>query len=71
MVRSIVDSIREICLNPTRSLCSETARMITEKYPKSFADVTVEGELIGCGYGSLLNQIKQQGLNMSVVITHW
>nr|XP_055025276.1 uncharacterized protein LOC129415351 [Misgurnus anguillicaudatus]XP_055025277.1 uncharacterized protein LOC129415351 [Misgurnus anguillicaudatus] len=58
MVRTIVDSIREICLNPSRSQCSEIARRITEKYPKSFADVTMEGELIGCGYGSLLNQIK-------------
>lgn len=29
-----------------------------EKYPKSFADVTMEGDLIGCGYGCLLNQIK-------------
>lgn len=58
MVRTIVDSIREKCLNPTRSHCSEIARRITEKYPKSFADVTMEGELIGCGYGSLLNQIK-------------
>ncbi len=58
MVRIIVDSIREKCLNPTRSQCSEISRRITEKYPKSFADVTMEGEQIGCGYGSLLNQIK-------------
>ncbi len=58
MVRTIVDSIREVCLNPTRRQCSEIARRVTEKYPKSFADVTMEGELIGCGYGSLLNQIK-------------
>lgn len=58
MVRIIVDSIRELCLNPTRSQCLEIAKSITEKYPKSFADVTMEGELIGCGYGSLLNQIK-------------
>ncbi|XP_034567502.1 uncharacterized protein LOC117832466 [Notolabrus celidotus] len=58
MVRIIVDSIRELCLNPSRNQCSEIARRITDKYPKSFADLTMEGELIGCGYGSLLNQIK-------------
>ncbi|KAI7802538.1 hypothetical protein IRJ41_012769 [Triplophysa rosa] len=68
MVRTIVDSIRETCLNPTRSHCSEIARRIAEKYPKSFANVTMEGELIGCGYGSLLNQIKQ-GLNILIVTT--
>uniref|UniRef100_A0A8C2BC44 Uncharacterized protein n=1 Tax=Cyprinus carpio TaxID=7962 RepID=A0A8C2BC44_CYPCA len=58
MVRTIVDSIQKVCLNPSRSQCSEIARRIMEKYPKSFADVTMEGDLIGCGYGSLLNQIK-------------
>ncbi|KAK9958010.1 hypothetical protein ABG768_012193 [Culter alburnus] len=58
MVRTIVDSIQKVCLNPTRSQCSEIARRIMEKYPKSVVDVTMEGELIGCGYGSLLNQIK-------------
>ncbi|KAI7789386.1 hypothetical protein IRJ41_018293, partial [Triplophysa rosa] len=65
MVRTIVDSIRETCLNPTRSHCSEIARRVTEKYPKSFADVTMEGELIGCGYGSLLNQIKTRAEHLN------
>ena len=58
MVRIIVQAIQEKCLNPTRNQCSEIARLVIEKHPKSFADVTAEGELIGCGYGSLLNQIK-------------
>lgn len=64
MVRIVVDSIRKVCLNPTRGQCSEIARRIFEKYPKSFADVTMEGELIGCGYGSLLNQIKTIGTTL-------
>ncbi|XP_039646970.1 uncharacterized protein LOC120552998 [Perca fluviatilis] len=58
MVRIIVQAIQEKCLNPTRNQCSEIARQVIEKHPKSFADVTAEGEIIGCGYGSLLNQIK-------------
>ncbi|KAM6992321.1 uncharacterized protein LKV04_008373 [Tautogolabrus adspersus] len=58
MVRVIVDSVRELCLNPSRRQCSHIAKGITDKYPQSFADLTMEGERIGCGYGSLLNRIK-------------
>uniref|UniRef100_A0A8C2HVC6 Uncharacterized protein n=1 Tax=Cyprinus carpio TaxID=7962 RepID=A0A8C2HVC6_CYPCA len=58
MVRVIVDSIREVCLNPTKRQCSEVAQSIIHKYPNSFSDKTEEGELIGCGYYSLLCQLK-------------
>lgn len=58
MVRVIVDSIREVCLNPTKRQCSEIAQSIIQKYPNSFSDKTEEGELIGCGYYSLLCQLK-------------
>ncbi len=58
MVRVIVDSIREVCLNPTKRQCSEIAQSVIQKYPNSFSDKTEEGELIGCGYYSLLCQLK-------------
>lgn len=57
MVRIIVDSIREVCLNPKLSQCSEIAKIICEKYPASFADM-YEGQLIGCGYSGLESQLK-------------
>uniref|UniRef100_A0A3Q3N1Z7 THAP domain-containing protein 4-like n=1 Tax=Labrus bergylta TaxID=56723 RepID=A0A3Q3N1Z7_9LABR len=65
MVRIIVDSIRELCLNPSRGQCSQIAKGITDKYPQSFADLTREGEWIGCGYGSLLKKIKSRVENLN------
>ncbi|XP_060908621.1 peroxynitrite isomerase THAP4-like isoform X1 [Labrus mixtus] len=65
MVRIIVDSIRELCLNPSRGQCSQIAKGITDKYPQSFADLTREGEWIGCGYGSLLKKIKSRIENVN------
>ncbi|XP_072571034.1 uncharacterized protein [Paramormyrops kingsleyae] len=58
MVRVIVDSIREVCLNPSKQQCSQIAQSVIQKYPHSFSDKTEEGELIGCGYYSLLCQLK-------------
>uniref|UniRef100_A0A8C2FGN5 Uncharacterized protein n=1 Tax=Cyprinus carpio TaxID=7962 RepID=A0A8C2FGN5_CYPCA len=58
MIRVIVDEIRIHCPNPTRAECSPIAKNIVAQYPKTFSDVTDEGELLGCGYTSLLNQIK-------------
>lgn len=58
MIRIIVDAIRIHCPNPTRAECSQIAKDIVAQYPKTFGDVTDEGELLGCGYTSLLNQIK-------------
>uniref|UniRef100_A0A8C2CPU8 Uncharacterized protein n=1 Tax=Cyprinus carpio TaxID=7962 RepID=A0A8C2CPU8_CYPCA len=58
MVRVIVDSMRVHCLNPSRKDCSAVAKEITQKYSGSFLDKTEEGEIIGCGYFSLMNQLK-------------
>ncbi|XP_076841673.1 uncharacterized protein LOC143485891 [Brachyhypopomus gauderio] len=58
MVRVIVDSMREQSMNPTRKDCTAVAKYITQKYPNSFLDKTEEGDIIGCGYFSLLNQLK-------------
>ncbi|KAL1268697.1 hypothetical protein QQF64_034060 [Cirrhinus molitorella] len=53
MIRVIVDTIRMQCPNPTRAECSQIAKNIVAQYPKTFADVTDEEELLGSGYTSL------------------
>ncbi|XP_041960247.1 uncharacterized protein LOC121718897 isoform X1 [Alosa sapidissima] len=58
LIRVIVDAMREHSLNPTRRECMVVAKAITEKYPNSFLDKNEEGELIGCGYFSVINQLK-------------
>ncbi|KAM8741462.1 uncharacterized protein AB9X84_018836 [Acanthopagrus schlegelii] len=58
MVHVIVDTMREHCLNPTRNDCTIVAKDITQMYPSSFLDRTEEGEKIGCGYFTLLQQLK-------------
>ncbi|KAL2086420.1 hypothetical protein ACEWY4_017479 [Coilia grayii] len=60
MVRVIVEEIQHTCLNPSRSQCARIAKRIVEMSPKSFADVNAQGEVIGNGYDSLLNQIKER-----------
>ncbi|KAF4115042.1 hypothetical protein G5714_002531 [Onychostoma macrolepis] len=55
MERVIVDSMRVHCLNPSRKDCSAVAKEITQKYSQSFLDKTEE---YGCGYFSLMNQLK-------------
>ncbi|XP_075308529.1 uncharacterized protein LOC142369998 [Odontesthes bonariensis] len=58
IIRIIVDAIRCHCLNPSRSQCATIAKDAVALYPKTFGDVTDEGDLLGCGYTSLLNQFK-------------
>lgn len=58
MIRVIVDAIRMHCPNPIRAECTQIAKNVVAQYPKTFADVTDEGGLLGSGYTSLLNQIK-------------
>lgn len=58
LIRVTVDAIREHSLNLTRRECVVVAKAITQKYPNSFLDKNEEGELIGCGYFSVLSQLK-------------
>ncbi|CAM4530069.1 unnamed protein product [Leuciscus chuanchicus] len=58
LMRVTVDAMREHSLNPTCRECVVVAKDITKKYPNSFLDKNEEGELIGCGYFSIINQIK-------------
>lgn len=43
---------------PLEQDCTAVAKAITQKYPGSFLDKSEEGEIIRCGYLSLLNQLK-------------
>uniref|UniRef100_A0A3P9DB82 Uncharacterized LOC101486530 n=1 Tax=Maylandia zebra TaxID=106582 RepID=A0A3P9DB82_9CICH len=58
MIRTVVEGMRVHCPNPNRAACGEVARAIVSKYPATFADKTAEGEQLGCGYYSLLKQLK-------------
>ncbi|KAM8762282.1 uncharacterized protein AB9X84_007107 isoform 2-T2 [Acanthopagrus schlegelii] len=58
LIRVTVDAMRDHSLNPTRSECVVVAKAITQKYPNTFLDTNEEGELLGCGYFSVLNQLK-------------
>ncbi|XP_041849213.1 uncharacterized protein LOC121645005 [Melanotaenia boesemani] len=58
MIRTVVEGMRVHCSNPNRAACAEVARAIVSKYPATFADKTAEGEQLGCGYYSLLKQLK-------------
>ncbi|KAA0713103.1 hypothetical protein E1301_Tti013633 [Triplophysa tibetana] len=58
MNRIIVDAIRSHCPYPTKAKCCQMAKNVVIQYPTSFSDVTDEGDLLGSGYTSLLNQIK-------------
>lgn len=58
MVRTVVAAMQEHCPNPNRVACVEIAKMIVSKYPLTFADTSEEGEQLGIGYYSLVNQLK-------------
>lgn len=58
LIKLTVDAMRELSLNATRKDCTAVAKAIIQKYPNSFLDKTEEGEVIGCGYFSLTNQLK-------------
>lgn len=67
-----VDSMREHSLNPTHKDCKAVAKAITLKCPGSFLDKTEEGEITGCGYFSLLNQLKTriENVNRGNTLSH-
>ncbi|XP_070408800.1 uncharacterized protein [Nothobranchius furzeri] len=58
MVRTVVSTMQQHCSNPNRAACTEIAKTIVAKYPLTFADMNEEGEQIGIGYYSLINQLK-------------
>ncbi len=65
MVRVLVDEMRMYEANPNRSQCLAVIRNIIRQYPKSFADMTADGSLLGGGYTSLLIQVKNRIENVN------
>lgn len=65
MVRVLVDEMRRYEANPTSSQCLTVIRNIIRQYPKSFADMTADGSLLGGGYTSLLIQVKNRIENVN------
>ncbi|CAG5865940.1 unnamed protein product, partial [Menidia menidia] len=52
MVRILADEMRRYEANPTRAQCLSVVQNIIRQYPKSFADMTPDGSLLGGGYTS-------------------
>ncbi|CAK6974710.1 hypothetical protein PFLUV_G00052250 [Scomber scombrus] len=71
MVRVLADEMRRYEANPTRAQCLTVVQNIIRQYPKSFADMTPDGSLLGGGYTSLLIQVKNriENLNRDVSFT--
>ncbi|KAI9530044.1 hypothetical protein NQZ68_008285 [Dissostichus eleginoides] len=71
-VRVLVDEMRRYDANPTRLQCLTVIRKIIRQYPKTFADMTADGSLLGCGYTSLLIQVKNriENVNRGGVYAH-
>ncbi|CAI5637063.1 unnamed protein product [Oreochromis niloticus] len=60
MVRIVVEAMQVHCRNPKRASCEEVAKIIVNRYPQTFADITEKGERLGCGHYSLLRSIKSR-----------
>ncbi|KAI7811510.1 hypothetical protein IRJ41_022071, partial [Triplophysa rosa] len=58
MVKAVVDQMLEHEPNPTRAICHSVVRSIIRSHPECFADVAKNGDVLGDGCYSLLQQIK-------------
>lgn len=50
---------------PSRSQRAEIARDVVTQHPKTFGDVTDDRDMLGCGYTSLLSQIKTRVVHLN------
>ncbi|KAK5922846.1 hypothetical protein CgunFtcFv8_020076 [Champsocephalus gunnari] len=57
-VNALVDQMMQHECNPTRAMCHSIVRLIVRSHPKSFADISRRGEVVGDGCPSLLQQVK-------------
>lgn len=60
MIRTVCDAIQALCPNPRRSECATIAKLLIDKYPSSLTDRNLDGETLGCGFSSVLDQIKNR-----------
>ncbi|KAJ4947214.1 hypothetical protein JOQ06_009252 [Pogonophryne albipinna] len=57
-VNALVDQMMQHERNLTRAMCHSIVRLIVRSHPKSFADISRRGEVVGDGCPSLLQQVK-------------
>ena len=57
-VHVLVDQMMQHERNPTRAMCHSIVQTIIRSHPKSFADISRRGEVVGDGCPSLLQQVK-------------
>ncbi|XP_046691613.1 uncharacterized protein si:dkey-15h8.17 isoform X1 [Silurus meridionalis] len=58
MVKAVVDQMLEHDSNPSRAICHNIVRSIVRSHANCFADVAKNGDILGDGCYSLLQQIK-------------
>ncbi|XP_039505715.1 uncharacterized protein si:dkey-15h8.17 [Pimephales promelas] len=58
MVRAVVDQMLDHDPNPNRTMCHNIARSIVRSHPKCFADIAKNGDILGDGCHSFLQQLK-------------
>ena len=63
-VRTVFDTILSLHESTTRQDCRLIASKIVQSYPDTFLDKTLDGEQLGCGYSSLLDQLKTRIENL-------
>lgn len=59
VIRIVDAEILALCKKPGKRQITEIARKMVIRYPKSFTD-EIEGQIIGTGYDSLVNQYMSQ-----------
>ncbi|KAM4536222.1 uncharacterized protein PAE49_020872 [Odontesthes bonariensis] len=60
MVRVLVDQMRKYELKPKRSRYRAVCRDLVLRFPRSFADLHSDGQLLGDGCASLVNQVRNR-----------
>jgi len=56
LVRVIAEAVHQQCHHPQRRQLSRIAESVVRRYPDSLED-RIAGDIVGCGYHSLLNQL--------------
>uniref|UniRef100_A0A3B3RC51 Uncharacterized protein n=1 Tax=Paramormyrops kingsleyae TaxID=1676925 RepID=A0A3B3RC51_9TELE len=71
MIRILADEMKKHEENPTRSQCLTVTQQIVRRYPKVFADMVGDRQIVG-GYASLLSQLKVriEHLNRKSTLSH-
>ena len=64
MVRTVIETLHKHRGKPLKKVSAVVAKRMVAKYPRSLRD-EIEGDAIGCGYGSLTNQLQSRWENIN------